>query len=253
MNRVTKLITLFGAPLAGLCFSAHVAGQGEAPSSNDWNYGAEVYLWGASVGLDTSGGDEIDVEFTDLIEDLKLGGMGALVAERGKWRFAADFIYLDVDDNVDEVVPPGIKLDEAELAAWLVTPMVGYEFARTDQSRFRVYGGARYLWTETTITAKTVPPLPAFRVKEKEKATLLDGVIGLHGFTDFNERWYASYMADIGTGDSDITYHALAAINYRFSSVDASFGYRYIRWELDDEFIDELDFSGLFAGVKFHF
>lgn len=233
--------------------SGQVAADREAASDNEWNYGAEVYLWGASVGLDTSSGENIDVEFTDLIKDLKMGGMGTAVAEKGKWRFGADFIYLDVDDNANEVFPPGIKLDDAELAAWLVSPVVGYEFASTDSSRFRVYGGARYLWTETTITLVTVPPLPSVKLKEKEKATLLDGVVGLHGFTDFNERWYASYLADIGTGDSDVTYQALAAINYRFDSVDASFGYRYLQWELDDELIDELDFSGLFAGVKFYF
>ncbi len=239
--------------LLGLGVSGHLAAQGEANSEDSWNYGAEAYLWGASVGVDTSGGDSIDVEFDDLIKKLKLGAMGYLGAEKGKWRLAADFIYLDVDDNVDEFVLPGIKFDEAELKAWLVAPTVGYEVGRTDSSRFRIYGGARYLWTETTVSVKTSAPLPSEKFSEKEKATLLDGFVGFHGLTDLNDRWYATYLIDVGTGDSDVTYQGLASINYRFDSIDASFGYRYIRWELNDEFIDELDFSGVFAGAKFYF
>ena len=247
------LVAKVAVPLLGLCLSGQLVAQNEASDSGDWNYGAEVYLWGASVGLDTASGDRVDVGFTDLVKDIQMGAMGTLVAEKGKWRFGADFIYLDADDNANKVVPPGIKLDDAELAAWLVSPVVGYEFASTDASKFRVYGGARYLWTETTLTLVTVAPLPPEKLKEKEKATLLDGVLGLHGYTEFNERWYASYLADVGTGDSDVTYHALAAINYRFDKFDGSLGYRYIRWELDNELIDELDFSGFFAGAKFYF
>lgn len=253
MNITGKSLVQSCVLLLGLGVSGHLAAQGEANSEDGWRYGAEVYLWGASVGADASGGDRIEVDFSDLIDTLEMGGMAYLGAEKGRWRLAADFIYLDLDDNIDEFLIPGIKLDNAELEAWLVEPTLGYEVGRTNASQFRIYGGVRYLWTETTVTVKTSAPLPSEKFSEKEKATLLDGFVGFHGLTEFNDRWYATYLIDVGTGDSDVTYQGLASINYRFDNIDASFGYRYIRWELSDELVDELDLSGVFAGAKFYF
>ena len=61
------------------------------------------------------------------------------------------------------------------------------------------------------------------RVSDKvsESGHVWDGVVGLRGATDLNERWYITYYADVGTGDSDLTWQGLAAVNYRFSKVDA--------------------------------
>ncbi|MGB5571259.1 MAG: hypothetical protein WBM81_18360, partial [Sedimenticolaceae bacterium] len=61
------------------------------------------------------------------------------------------------------------------------------------------------------------------------------------------------YHADIGAGDSDLTWQALAGLNYRFDKVDATFGYRYLKWELNDDTFDDLDISGPYAGVRFGF
>jgi hypothetical protein len=46
----------------------------------------------------------------------------------------------------------------------------------------------------------------------------------------------------------------LAGLNYRFSKVDAAFGYRYLKWEFDDDdTFDDLDISGPYAGIRFSF
>ena len=59
---------------------------------------------------------------------------------------------------------------------------------------------------------------------------------------------------DIGTGDTDLTWQALAGIGYRFDRFDMVAGYRYLKWEFDDNSaLDNLDISGPMVGGKFRF
>ena len=76
----------------------------------------------------------------------------------------------------------------------------------------------------------------------------------MRGKADINDKWYLSYYADVGTGDSDLTVQALAAVNYRLETVHLTAGYRYLEWDFDDFGpFDDLDLSGAFAGAKFYF
>ncbi len=61
-------------------------------------------------------------------------------------------------------------------------------------------------------------------------------------------------IGDVGTGDSDLTWQALAAVNYRFEKVGVVVGYRYLDYDFDDsDVFDDLNLSGPFVGVKFRF
>ena len=91
-----------------------------------------------------------------------------------------------------------------------------------------------------------------------DSGSVLDGVIGLRGVTPLSEQWFLTYYADVGTGDTDSTWQALGGLGYRFQSVDAVAGYRYLKWNFDSnnaggKLFDDLDFSGPYAGVRFRF
>ena len=59
-------------------------------------------------------------------------------------------------------------------------------------------------------------------------------------------------MRTRGAADSDLTWQALAGVNYRFSKADAVFGYRYLAYDFDEgNVFDKLNLSSPFAGVKF--
>jgi hypothetical protein len=58
----------------------------EAAKETDWKFGAEVYLWGASIGGKTASGSDVEVDFDDLLKDLKMGFMGAFGAQKRGWR-----------------------------------------------------------------------------------------------------------------------------------------------------------------------
>jgi len=68
------------------------------------------------------------------------------------------------------------------------------------------------------------------------------------------DKWYLNYYADIGTGESDLTWQALAGVNYTLSKVDVGVGYRILQWQLDGSgYLDEFEISGPYAllAIKF--
>ena len=75
--------------------------------------------------------------------------------------------------------------------------------------------------------------------------------MGARWYWRFAPGWYATFHGDVGTRDSDATWQVLGAVVYRFDHLDAVLGYRYLDWEFDDEPVEDLNLSGIFAGVKF--
>ena len=71
---------------------------------------------------------------------------------------------------------------------------------------------------------------------------------------DLSDKWYLSCYADVGAGDSKLTWQAWPGVGYRFEKVDVVAGYRHLAWETDDgDTLDDLNFSGPMLGVKFRF
>ena len=97
----------------------------------------------------------------------------------------------------------------------------------------------------------TLDPLGS--VKESESASNWDGVVGIRGKTELSDRWYLTYYADVGAGESDLTWQAIAGINYRFEALDVVLGYQHLKWEFDDQLLEDLEMYGPALGVKFFF
>lgn len=242
--------------LCGLMLGASLASQGIAQESTidrDWNYLAEIYLWGPDIDLETVDGTHQEIKFSDLVDVTKGGFMGGFYFQRDKWQFGVDGIYLEADDRINATLVEGIELSEAELQVWYAAPTIAYQLAEFGRSEFHVYGGARFLWAQYTAKINLSEPLPPGKRESSESDDIWDGFVGLHGTTSLSDKWYIAYQADIGAGDSDATYQVVAGLNYRFKNVDAAFGYRYLGWDMDSSLFNELEFNGFYAGAKIFF
>lgn len=257
------LIALFSVVVAFIALPGRqaLADEKEKPADifgggpvDQWAFGAEAYLWGASVGGKTVTGDKLDVAFSDIVKDLDFGLMGSFVATKDKWTAFADLIYLDVTDDFSStaniVGQPELLRVDAELKGFVTTLGGAYNFYSTDCTILNVLLGARYESLDLDLALDLGPVTANF----SDTGHTLDGVVGMRGKSDFGERWYFTYYADIGTGESDLTWQGLVAVNYRFQKLDAVIGYRYLDWEFDgSNLLDRLDLGGPFAGVKFRF
>ncbi len=222
-------------------FAAQSAAEENTIKTNEWKFGAEIYLWGASIGGKSASGGDIDIGFDDLIDDLKLGFMGAAQVRKDKWSFTADAIYLDVEGN------QGGLIREVDLYGWVVTPSVGYNVIETEKGSLDLLAGARYLWLKSELDFVE-------DLKVSESDGVWDGIVGLRGRVNLAKNWYLPLYLDIGTGETDLTWQAFGGIAYKFSKLDVVVAYRYLSWDFDDSKVfDDLNFHGPFAGVKFEF
>ncbi len=225
--------------------------RSEETSGDNWEFSASAYMWGASIGGDTAAGGDIDIDFSDLLDNMNFAFMGSFGANKGKWGFLTDVIYMDVEDDDNDVLGPGLTLSDVELKAWIVTPMITYRVLQSDRVELNILAGARYLYLKAELE---IEPLP----KSSNSGDVWDGIVGIRGSIVVNKKWYMPFHFDIGAGDTDLTWQAFGGIGYKFSSFDLVASYRYLKWEFDDDdkggdTFNDLDISGPMVGMKFVF
>ena len=137
----------------------------------------------------------------------------------------------------------------------LFTGVAGYDLVQTEKTRLALIGGVRYLNLDADLKLSAAGPVetpPPAKLSNSD--TLWDGIVGVKGGFMLTEHWYIPYYADIGAGDSQITWQLYTGIGYRFERVDVVLGYRYLEYDQDDDkFLQDLSFYGPLLGVGFRF
>ena len=233
-----------------------------AQNTDPWQHELTIYGWLSDIGGATQMpgpagvGSDFTVDVSDIISNLNMIFMGDWVSKKGKWSFIADVIYMDVSEGENMTVTPGssgvpvtASLD-LDLSTWLLEGAIGYDLVQTDKASLAVVGGVRYMTIDVDVKAAFQGP----GIEKSDSEGLLDGIVGVSGTYNFNSNWYLPYHADVGTGGSDLSWQLFAAIGYRFSWGDIRLGYRYLNYELDDDYImQDMDLSGPIMGVGFRF
>ncbi len=219
--------------------------------SDEWKFNASVNMWGAGIGGESATGGDIDIDFSDIIDNMDFSLMGSFGVNKGKWGFLTDVIYMDLDDDDDVALDPVLTLTDVGIKAWIVTPIATYRVMQSDQLSLDLLAGARYLYMKADLA---IDPLP----RATESGSVIDGIVGIRGKVYLNERWYMPFHLDVGGGDTDSTWQAFTAVGYKFNSFDLIGGYRYLDWDFDDDdkgggTFNDLNVSGPIIGVKFEF
>lgn len=240
----------------------------DAGADDEWRFNGSLYLWGAGVegskasrfGAPSS---DFDLSFDSVISNLNMAFMGAFEARKAKWSLLADVIYLNVgaDKGANVPVPlaPGsgaaVKVDaDLKVKVWLLNLIAGYNVWDTERGTLDAVAGARYADVKLDfgvgINALGLSP----RIDLSPSTSVWDAVIGVKGHVDLNQRWFVPYYLDVGTGESDFTWQALAGLGYRFDWGDVSLTYRHIDWRFgSDSEIEDFRLSGPLLAATFHF
>ncbi len=233
----------------------------DSGAGDEWQFDAGVYLFAAGVNGETASDSELDISFTDLIDNLNMTFMGDLEARKSKWSLAANVIYFNVSADGGGHVPvepiPGLSVTveaDVKLRAWVLNFTGGYRLLQSERATLNLIAGARYLEIDAFLNAsQRVGPLG----KTEEvgmSGNNWDAIIGVKGDVNLNDNWYVPYYLDIGTGDSDFTWQIAAGVGYRFDWGDLNLGYRYADWDFKSSSnLDHINLSGPQLGVKFHF
>jgi opacity protein-like surface antigen len=255
-NRIGVTAALF---LVVFGVSPVFAQSDSSSTGGEWQLGAAIYLWGADIGGETLRGSEIEVGFSDLVDNLELGGMGAFEARKNDWSVLVDIIYLGLGANgtteLSIPVGPGFipvtTSSNTDVDGWVVNLLSGYNLYSDGKSRLDFVGGVRYLDLSVDIFLELESLGPGQSRRIEESNSFFDGVIGFRGQAALNDKWFLPYYIDVGAGDSESTWQVTAGVGYQArDTLDVRLVYRHIEWNLDStRIVDEINFSGPALGV----
>ncbi len=232
------------------------------PESSGWKNSVYIYGWLPSFdgnmefNIPGGSGEPDQTGESDFLDNIDAAFMASYVLKKDKWSLLADYLYLSASDSDEGSIllpsslnqPVASVASSTELTTWLLSLYGGYNVIDTGTITLDVIGGIRYLSFEVdmdfAINNRSISLSPS--------TELYDGVIGINGQIKINENWYGSYLFDIGGGDSELTYQAMAGVGYRFGWGDVIASYRYLSYE-EDGLVKEFDLYGPKVGVVFHF
>lgn len=251
MNHKRLKVSRLNTPAVILFLAATSVLAASAAHAKDWEYSAELYALAADVKATSSLGQAVNADFDDILDNLEFAIFGSFSAKQDKLTLFANLFYVDVEAKENKTAGPVSLSAEVGLENFVSTLGAGWAVFDNGGTTLNVLGGVRYLAMDTSIQL-TIDP-PGVQPQRSESESNWDGVVGVQGRTALADRWYLTYYADVGTGDSDLTWQAIAGINYQFEAVDVVLGYQYLKWEFDGQALDDLEMAGPALGVKFHF
>jgi hypothetical protein len=218
----------------------------------------EPYLWAASINGSTRNGIDFTVDFNDIIDNLKFAYMGIVGVKMGKWSFLVDTLYMDVKDTKNStIVVLNRRINtstEVEVKSWVVTPVIGYNVIDCERARLDIVAGARYLSVDVDVNVNVDTAYRSFAPSFSGSRSGWDGIVGIKSEIALYGPLYSHLYADIGTGNSDLTWQVAGGLGYRFGLCDVVAGYRHLGWDFSSSSpLNNMDLSGPYVGVKFVF
>ena len=225
-----------------------------------------LYLWGARVdgNLGYHLGDQpFEISLQDLLANLKMTGMVAYRRDIGDWSLLVDLVYLNMSSSkegaVNLPIGDGVPIDtnaSLDIKTWVGGLYGGYVFSRSQASKHQVIAGARYFSMSTDLHLEAYGPggTPLIDRSFSPSAKLWDGVVGIEGRFGLGGRWNLPYHFDVGAGNSELTYQALAGVALGFRWGDLSLTYRYLYYdEGEGGLVQDMSIKGPVVAAGFRF
>jgi hypothetical protein len=206
---------------------------------------------------------EVKVGPVDYLDNLQGIFMIAGEARFDRVSVFTDFIYIDFsreDARIRTIdgsgpIPPIDVGSTFDLSGELWTLAAGYDLINDDTWRLQAFGGFRYLGVDSRVDWALSGPLGQFPQTgfAESETDSWDGLVGVRGEARMGN-WFFPYYADIGAGDSDLTWQALVGVGYRWGWGDLRLDYRYLDYEQgDDNLVQEMTLDGPALGATFRF
>ncbi|RZV34454.1 MAG: hypothetical protein EX272_12700 [Chromatiales bacterium] len=261
-----------------------------ADHDSGWTYRLTPYLWLPTIDGSlkytlppgSGGSPEISVGPTDWLDLINAGLLVSGTASKGRFSIYSDLVYLSMTSkndgrvlSVDDTVSiPGTRIPipisadfnlntrtDLDGLAWSIA--AGYELASTATSSVSGFVGTRYFGVDASsswdLTAEITVPgsgvvLPA-QGRIGSDVDLWDALIGVRGYFKMGDgRWSGLYHLDVGAGDSDLTWNAMAGLTYSYGWGDMVFAYRHLAYDqASDSLLQDFSFSGPGFGATFKF
>ena len=265
--RITTIVVSLGISAAIGVASGAAQAQATAAPRSGWSFDVTPYIWGAGMDGSVGAGElpplNVDMSFSDILEHLDAGLMGAFEARKGRWGLLLDAIYMKLEDSATATrTGSGPVGATATASALLEVRQTTYAAAlayrlREGRAPLDVVGGVRYLRIEAEARIDGSFFAQSGNVQRSATKSWGDPYLGLRLQQPLAEGWTLTAYGDVGGFgvSSDFTWQALLGVEYEFSkAIAGKAGYRHIAVDYDqDGFAFDMAYSGLYFGLGIRF
>jgi len=254
---------------AGTLLPAPAAAQSALPGreTGQWQFSASLNGFVPAIdGKVNYAGDtrssDIHVSMHDVLSNLKMTFQGSLDAHNGRWGIFNDVIYANIggvksrtrDFSLGNIGIPATATTDLSLDVKATVWTVAGEYRVVSDPAWTVdvLAGARLLDVKTTLGFSIngdIGPiaLPGRSGSKGVSESLWDGIVGVKGrytLTD-DRKWFLPFYLDVGTGQTKLTWQAVAGVGYGFHWGDLVATYRYLDWNAKSgKSVEDLSFGG---------
>lgn len=246
----------------------------EATREDSWQFAGLIYVYYPDINtratFPNGGSTDVTVDASDLFSNLRFGMLGSFEARKGQWGLFTDLIYMDAGafrsryHNLD-IGHIGIPADVSasvnfDFKSTIWTLAGTYRVISTPDGVMDFYLGARLLdikeeldWTLNGNIGQI--PAPGRAGTKSVKDNYVDAVVGLKGRVALGaeHKWFIPYLADIGTGQTNLTWQAMTGFGYAFNWGEIIGGWRYLDYQFkSDSNTESMNLNGPLLGVAFH-
>jgi hypothetical protein len=275
MRFSTGLIALIGLGLSASALGQSASSSASSsPTLGQWMNTVELFVTmpveadGAFV-FSSAPAVEIEVDPGKVLDNTAYGFQGTYALQKNEMGFMFDMYNMNVDGQ--ESLIKGVLLNgqpapsdlvlggKMDISGWMYSLVGTYQVNTAPLRPIYVYAGMKYLdlttdfdW-EATEYASTPPLVTAGKIKDD--TTSWDGIVGLRGEAILRNGWFVPYGAEIGTGDSDVTWQAYLGAGYRYKWGNISARYRYVAYQFqEDEYaLNDFKLGDAMLGVTLRF
>lgn len=226
--------------------------------ADDWEFRIAPYLWATSLtgtvaAVPSLPPVDVEMSFSDILDNLDFAGMIVGQARNGRWGFSGDLQYVKLSAGNPS---PGALFGQAQakIKNTIVSLTADYLLSQGPGYEMWVSAGMRH-WrvsTDITLTPGAAPGGTGSGAND-----WVDPLIGIRGRRDVGERTYLTgwaYLGGFGTGSEEMS-DLFAGFGYQFTPTTSGIlGYRYMNVDRrDGNFLYDTEQQGLLAGVGFRF
>ncbi|MCX7288165.1 MAG: hypothetical protein NTW20_11580 [Rhodobacterales bacterium] len=232
-----------------------LAANSAAAQDSSWTYSTTLYGWlpGMTTSIETGSGTiESESTASDALSNLDMVFMGTFAAQRDRWGFVGDLLYLDLSN--EKRTPFGLYGSRS--VGVTTTALSGYALYRVTTDPAIVFDiGAGFRAFDLDVNLALTPGL-LDGFSQNVGGSWVDPLIAARVAVPLNDAWTLTGFVDWGgSGGDDETWQVFGSAKYEFNENWATqVGYRYmeISKKLDGRDIT-VDLGGPVIAVSYRF
>jgi hypothetical protein len=250
VKHAPKAVSALAALILGCSAGTVSAAEGE------WDWSIALYAWMAGLNDTIYVNDrevgEIDMSFSDILDDLDMTLMLHGEGFRDQWGFFADYLYLGIsDEDKGDLATVDSSVDST------IFELAGVYRPSGRPEGFEAFAGLRYFSMDIELDITT----PAGTNRTRSDSNYTDFMVGARYTGLINENWFYRLRADASGGSTEGTWNLVGSAGYIFGkkqNMNAVFGYRHLEIDLEDDqgpltVRNDLKMSGPFVAFNYRF